>query len=476
MCAKHAAFAIPSPLATGAGAACTTAAQTVKDGLADLGACQDVDQPELYVLGYKPASPDTTVTSTIEGLVGLAGEALSHATMPANLLPTDFVPTLRTVLVKLRNDSLAARVTQAHAGYTQALGAITANPTCFDASLAKQVSDLGTELDAANAYLAKTKSDGEAAHAHEDICLAAHARTRTTLPFASLTDDERRFVAFYLGGTYWRMRGGGLMPLGSTQAARWDFMEQPFTRIGELTGGKDGSDAAFDLYLAIFQGWSQWQDMGDSGAGGDKYYDLVGMTGRGSAETKNAATTLGGRGYDTLDLTTGGLQMGPCYFYAHEQLPLFRYADKMQSPPYGAFIEGYTAIGEWCSGASIALGFAKTLLAGTPTGKPPTVTLCAGRTCGDDTCGGSCGTCSGGLACKSGQCVSDVTPASTGPSTSPSPASPPAGAPPPDDAGTPPSSSGGCGCVAASSTTSSAALGAALVGVAVAFARRRRRS
>ena len=49
---------------------------------------------------------------------------------------------------------------------------------------------------------------------------------------------------------------------------------------------------------------------------------------------------------------------------------------------------------------------------GCPTGAPclanacACVPQCAGKTCGDDGCGGSCGSCGGGQACTSGQCVS----------------------------------------------------------------------
>ncbi len=129
-CAKHDAFTLPPKLRTTDTPACTTAESEVRAALADLGACADIDQPELYVLGYKPASPDATVTGSIEGLVGLAGEALSHATVPAGLLPSDFVANLRRILLVLRHDALAARATQSHAGYTQALSVIGANASC----------------------------------------------------------------------------------------------------------------------------------------------------------------------------------------------------------------------------------------------------------------------------------------------------------------------------------------------------------
>lgn len=39
---------------------------------------------------------------------------------------------------------------------------------------------------------------------------------------------------------------------------------------------------------------------------------------------------------------------------------------------------------------------------------------CAGKTCGDNGCGGSCGTCGGGSTCTNGQCVANCVPACSG--------------------------------------------------------------
>ncbi|CAN5904253.1 hypothetical protein BH11MYX2_BH11MYX2_18990 [soil metagenome] len=62
-------------------------------------------------------------------------------------------------------------------------------------------------------------------------------------------------------------------------------------------------------------------------------------------------------------------------------------------------------IGELTFGADMSLGLAHTLLNGTPTNAAPTFALCSGMQCGDDGCGGSCGTCGDGLTCNAGQCV-----------------------------------------------------------------------
>jgi len=408
MCKKHDAFTVPPILVPNPSAACTSADASIRAQLANLGACDAVEQPERYALGYDPNNARSDV-GNVEDLIGLAGQGLSLTPVPDGLLPEDFVPTLRTIVDKVRHDKLVQGIATARAAYAQARSLGASNASCFDptalAALDAAIDGLSAELDAAQALLDKQDADGNAARMHEELCLAAQGRVRNTLPFPSLTAAERKALAFWLGGIYWRMRGGGLIPLGSTQDARIYFLLNPFTRIGEIAGGQDGSDAAFDIYLQIFEGWSDWQDMGHVQPGGDKYADLVSMSGRGQRQVGSAVSLLGPRGYDTLALNTGGLHMGPCYYYGYYPLDWFRWATQLTAP-YSAYMDGPTAIGEFCSGASMGLGFAETLLGGKATGQPPTVNLCAGKSCGDDGCGGSCGTCGAGSVCSSaGACV-----------------------------------------------------------------------
>jgi MYXO-CTERM domain-containing protein len=254
------------------------------------------------------------------------------------------------------------------------------------------------------------------------VCLAAHGRTRGALPFPALTAEERKFVAFWLGGITWRMRGGGLIPLGQTQKARTYFCEKPLRRIGDLAGGAKGEEAGHRVFLNIFDGWGDWMDMGTTPGGQDLYEDLVQMTDRGRQQVADAPSPVPGipipglgltsavtyldkENYDTTALTTGGLDMGACYAYALGALSDFRYADTPMAPYNGSLIEGFTAIGEFCTGASIALGLTETLLGGTTTGAS-TVPLCKSKQCGDDGCGGSCGACAAGTTCNpSGACI-----------------------------------------------------------------------
>jgi hypothetical protein len=99
----------------------------------------------------------------------------------------------------------------------------------------------------------------------------------------------------------------------------------------------------------------------------------------------------------------GGLFMGVGYYYGYYPLFGFHWAE-MLPKPYSGFIDGSTAIGEYNIGASLGLGLARTLLPGKPSGQPA-VSLCAGKMCGDDGCGGSCGDCPAGQMCASGLCV-----------------------------------------------------------------------
>ncbi len=510
LCAEHATFAVPATLlAPGAAGACSSAEAAVRQRLTASSVCLDVERPERYVLAYQPAVVDDSTTATVESLIGLAGEALSHYPAPDGLLPADWVPTLRSILWKIRRPVLAQQLAAARQEYKQALATLGSQAACFDATahaaLTAAVTGLDAELALAETHLANVEANGIAKADQELVCLGAHARTRGALPFPSMTATERRFVAFWLGGIYWRMRGGGLIPLGSTQKARVQFCERPLRRIGDLSGGSVGEEAGYRTFLNIFEGWGEWMDMGTTPGGQDLYEDLVQMTDRGRKQvadppngglpvpisfTTSALTYLAEKGYDTTALLTGGLDMGPCYAYALDPLKDFRYADTPMAPYGGQLIEGFTAMGEFCTGASIALGLADTLLGGTSTGAPP-ADLCKDKQCGHDGCGGSCGTCAAGTTCnESGACVA-CTPSCNGKtcgddgcggscgtcagepagsSNGGSSAAPTTG----DDAMDGPGSSGGCGCRATPSTDAAAPLLFGISAFAASYLARRR--
>ncbi|MBW1873076.1 MAG: hypothetical protein JRJ19_13485, partial [Deltaproteobacteria bacterium] len=179
-------------------------------------------------------------------------------------------------------------------------------------------------------------------------------------------------------------------------------VQYPYQLIGELNAGLNDADrVGFMIFVQENWGYADWMDMGTTPGGKDKYADLVDMTNRGKRATLLVAPMLENLGYDVRELVYGGLQMGPCYYYAWEELRYYQLGEDLQYP-YMWFLEGPTAIGEFCTGASLALGLARTLLWGKP--GEACVGDCSGRECGDDGCGNSCGNCIPTETCMQGTC------------------------------------------------------------------------
>jgi hypothetical protein len=448
LCARSASFTAPTTtlLAPGASVTCQMREAAVRQPLTavTLATCVDQEEPERFVsasrvpAGLSQSALNSFVdqrTNTLEQQLGLAGAGLALVPVRQGVLPPDWVPTMRSVLWKVRGAD-TARLAATRTAFQNSITILTTDAPCFHSMSGPQLrADLQTmvaELNAVEAHIAQVIAQGTAAAAQQRQCLVNRGRTRPTLPVPALTDEEREFVAFWLGGVYWRMRGAGLLQLGSTQNARTYFARRPFREIARLANGTAvGERAADALYCGLFDGWGSWMDMGTSmNPSGpaednqDMYDDLVGMTNRGreqvAAKTlatspcfllnvsgnKHAEEQLRDSNYDTQALFAGGLQMGPCYLYSLNPLQNFNwYTTAQAQAPYSGFLEGFTALGEFCTGAALGLGLTKSLLNGTPTGQPPT-NACGTRQCGVDACGVSCGACVGGLACDAaGQCV-----------------------------------------------------------------------
>lgn len=441
-CAAHEAFVVPATtlLASGAGSSCTAFETNVRAQLSTttLATCLDVDLPERFVSsGLVPPglsqgqlnSLVDTRTQTLEGQLALAGAGLQLAPVPEGLLPGDWVPTMRSVLWKLRATTHATAISQARLAYTNALSTMSTNAACFDAAkktaLEGQLAQLDAELVSLSSFLSDVIVTGTQRAAQQSMCLATRSRVRPSLPVPALTDEEREFVAFWLGGTFWRMRGGGLLQLGSTQNARTFFARRPLREIARLANGTTTGDRAADsLYCAVFDGWGEWMDMGTTAGGQDMYEDLVQMTdrgrqqvadwtissvgaalGNGLSNSKSAEAYLRDANFNTTELMASGLSMGPCYLYALNPMKNFAYPSTTLPAPYSGFLDSFTAQGEFCFGASLGLGLTKSFLAGTPNNLPP-ANFCGARQCGVDACGVSCGACGGGASCNaSGMCV-----------------------------------------------------------------------
>jgi hypothetical protein len=424
-CAAHAAFAIPEPLLVDGSADCLAAADAVTTALAARTACREAAEPERYVLDYPPGVVNDDNTSNVLDLIGVMGSTLGE--FPAlydGVLPPEFVPRLRDILRKLRHETLRPLLQEQLRAFHDALARLDLDAGCFlpeaRTRLAADVAGLVAEATAQLDRLEDLLRDGEREYRLENLRLGAVSRTRPELPHPSLTQADRELLAFWIGGVYWRLRGGGFVDLGGTQAARRLGLRRPYGALGELAGLADGVEAADGVYCEIFEGWGEWFDMGTTPGQEDKYYDLVRMTRRGFEQIRTAVsgTTLlnpctipdypfildinglNAKGYDTTSLHAGGLSMGPCYYFAWDQLLGWTWAATPE-PPYRGVIDGPTAVGEVCAGASIALGMVRTLLFGRATGTPPYAGLDAVYLAGPDD--------GGERACASGGEFSRVT-------------------------------------------------------------------
>jgi len=434
-CKGHAGFFLPQMLVSGASAECQNIYGQIQSAVEIRTACAEAAEPERYVLDYPPGVVNDSNTDTVLDLIGVMGSTLAQFPPLYNgILPPDFVPRLRDILRKLRYDQLMPPLEAQIASFLSARQLIADNIACFipaKRELAdERIALLIAEATAQRDHIEDLRLSGETEYHKEKLRLGAVSRARNELPYPSLTQADREFLAFWLGGLYWRLRGGGIIKLGGTQECRRLGLRRPFTVLGELAGADHGREAADGIYCEIFNGWGEWFDMGTTPDGEDKYYDLVKMTRRGfeQIETAIAGTSalnpctipappfvleIGGlnqKNYDTTDLIAAGLTMGPCYYFPWDQLLGWVWANDM-SLPYIQAIDGPTAIGEVCIGGALGLGLTRVLLNGWATGEPPTCIInCAGRECGDDNCGGECGQCDFGLVCHeaTGQCVTGL--------------------------------------------------------------------
>jgi len=414
ICVAHDSFTFPALLNQPASPACTTAEQTIAAAFVDNDkTCLEVEFPEVYVFDHPPGFVDTGVVSSFEGLIAVAGEALSHIDYPMGLIPADFFDKARPIIAKLRHDTLSQQLDARITAYNGALQDLDGSAGCFNpaakTAFETTVASLIAELEQADQHLEQIVQDGLAAAAADRAAMAGLCRARPDLPHPALTDEERILLSFYIGGIYWRARGAGLLayPPDPEQGLlrRILYVKYPYQLIGDLTGGVDAEGIGDWILFDENWGWAEWWDMGNS-PGEDQYFDLVHMTKRGKRGVDLARPQIEGRGYDIRSLIGGAMQMGPCYYFGWDQLATFQLGEDLQDP-YMWFIEWPGSFGEFCTGAALAEGLARTMLWGTEIPPDQCVPDCPEGGCGGNGAGGngSCGTCPPGEECQGGECV-----------------------------------------------------------------------
>ncbi|KHD90040.1 MAG: hypothetical protein OM95_00530 [Bdellovibrio sp. ArHS] len=333
-----------------------------------LKSCRYTYLPEAFVEERAPGSVREEDLENLEGLLAVPLEALRRIPSPTNLMTPEQKNQLREIIVKVRAQKLRGLVAAERTRLEGVLSSLEMTDGCYAEDDRKliytKIHDLYQEVTQAGNYIQNLETQGQAQALADSQRIRNAGKQRATLPFPTLTDKDRQFISMYLGGIYWRMRGGGLVsePQG-TQKTRYWYNYLPMKMIGYINGGSDGEEAGQLMFLQIFQGWGEWMDMGRTAGGNDAYYDLTYMTDRGVDQVKPLMSSLALKGYESADLAIGGMQMGVCYYFAWDRLPRFLLGADLTAP-YAGFIDGPTAVGELCTGASISLGLSKTLLNG----------------------------------------------------------------------------------------------------------------
>lgn len=415
ICVEHAGFTMPDMVAT-ENFLCDMSEDAVVAVFEPrkVNTCFHVEFPESYVYDHSPINVvDIPMVSNWNTLISLVGEALTYVDYPEGLFPPDYLEVMRSILAKLRYQELKAQIAGQITAYQGALAKLQADAWCYDQAqvpgFTTKVNTMIAELNAVSLQLEAIYQAGLVEAAIDRATVENQGRIRVDLPFPALTDKDRELLSLYIGGICWRIRGSGLVNIpddetGSGLYRRYLYVQFPYQLIAELAGGvADAKDVGFQIFFDESWGYAEWFDMGTS-PGRDKYADLVQMTDRGKRLTTLVAPTLQGRGFDVSALVAGGLQMGPCYYYAWEELNEWTGSqllgfllgedldDKTKYPVHVMrFLEWPTAHGEFCTGGALAQGLVRTLLWGKPGGTVCTPD-CTGKPCGaDDGCGMPCG-------------------------------------------------------------------------------------
>ncbi len=321
-----------------------------------LKACHRVHIPETFAEDLPPGVFNQQTQTTLEGLVGLFTRTYIDLPWPETLWGSQEMSRLRHIIIKLRANELRNEIQAAQSKYLNTRSILQ---SCAPEAL-PIANWFENELQRGRQYVDRLESEGMQI-AREDLKrLEQTGKRRATLPYPSLTDEDRRFLGLWIGALNWRLRGGGPIKASGSQTARRHFVHMAFGTLGRMAGGRVGQAAGEDFYPPlIYRGWSDFYDMGHNHD--NPYYDLVRMTDRGLYQIAGAAQRL--RGYTTEILRGAGMQMGTCYWYS-SRLLLNSNLHTQPAAPYHPYIDGYTAWGEVCTGAALGWGLVDTLLKG----------------------------------------------------------------------------------------------------------------
>lgn len=336
--------------------------------------CRSILEPELQLLPLLNSPIDKEKIEgqlqTLEGAIQFAVLPLLAIDVPGNVLTNEAKQKLRDIYLKLNINKVQTQITQKIETYSQLLKTLQNQSHCLVLKdepkkiFLAEVASLVDEIYQQHAYVTDLNTRGLQQAQQDQKKILEQKRKRTNLPFANLSDVDRQNLSLFLGGMYWRFRGGGALSLGSTRRARFLFNRLPMELIAQLNGGNQAKVIGTRINDRISKGWGEYMDMGTTPGDKDRVHDVVMMMNRGLYQVESAASELRSQKFDNTNLLAGGMQMGICYYYSVEKLINFHLGRPMPAPFNSSFIDGFTASGEFCTGAAISLGLSKSLLAG----------------------------------------------------------------------------------------------------------------
>ncbi len=341
-------------------------------------ACRLVFEAELYNKDLAPGEVKNSDLNNLPGLIKILIDPMSHIPFADNLVTPELLHQMRFVFTKILYTEHIKNFKKA----SQNLQSII-NETNRDTKLSSDerkniltnINILKSHLKRAKKYIEEINSFGIKQAQKDRESVLKLGRFRDELPYPNLSDNERRFITFWLSQLYWRLRGGGIVTRSdSTHWRRLNYTIKAMSIIAKLNGGERAANQGFLFFLGLFKGYSTFFDMGrNQNQIGDEEYDLAKMTERGIFLVNKSAQSLKNKGYDEVPMKLAGLQMGSCYIYPYEKHMNKKRIDYTgpqagQIPkagvPYLGFLEYEIDWGENCVGAAIGVALSESLLNG----------------------------------------------------------------------------------------------------------------
>lgn len=333
--------------------------QTIKGTAQSL--CSHLRQPEVFFNTNRSFDQGPLSMITLQQVIETAVTPFLTRNQPFSFFDSATTYKIRSALLRIKYESMINEFISLDAQLRVALSVPMVPSTERQVLTALQ--------SAANSQKQRIivwNDSGKQAFQADQQRLAEAGRTRGALSYNNMPDDERKALTAYLYAVMWRYRGGGIVALGGTQAARFYFAQLPYSLLAILNGADTVTGAALGLSmftnLALLP-WGQFFDMGRTVGEESEIHDLIKMSTRGLFQTAGVGATLQNLGYDTSILRFYSLQFGICYLSAWTNLENIL-VEPVAKNGFNAYIDGAVGWGEYCAGSVFGLGLSETLLAG----------------------------------------------------------------------------------------------------------------